>query len=215
MVGLPYLGACRSWLSDATSRLPETCAGPMGVTGFLPLLEKVTNTVSVCATCKGSKIAVDGHGWLHLLAVRHSVQYASTSDPSAIIADFLERANLLSQWGIMLLFVFDGPAPPAKGTTSRGRAAKRQAARELLDGGMTEADDGFARACAEAVHVSQMLVLAVIKAMRAAGFRCIKAAHEADAQLAHMARCGDADFIMTEDGDLLVHGAPKILTKMR
>jgi hypothetical protein len=59
-VGQPYHGADRSEPPAHDSRLPETSAGPMGVVGFLPLLAAITTTISVCATCKGSSIAVDG-----------------------------------------------------------------------------------------------------------------------------------------------------------
>ena len=38
----------------------------------------------------------------------------------------------------------------------------------------------------------------------------LKAPYEADAQLAYMAKLGVIDYVITEDSDLLVYGAPKV-----
>ena len=64
----------------------------------------------------------------------------------------------------------------------------------------------------DAVHVTQDLVLQQIVELRKAGYRSIKAGHEADGQLGYMARKRLADFVMSEDGDIIVHGAPRVLT---
>ena len=58
-------------------------------------------------------------------------------------------------------------------------------------------------------------MLQQIVELRKAGYRSIKAGHEADGQLGYMARKRLADFVMSEDGDIIVHGAPRVLTKVR
>ncbi|XP_072046615.1 exonuclease 1-like [Amphiura filiformis] len=43
----------------------------------------------------------------------------------------------------------------------------------------------------------------------------VKAPYEADAQLAYMAQAGVIDYVITEDSDLLVYGAPKVIYKWK
>jgi exonuclease-1 len=54
----------------------------------------------------------------------------------------------------------------------------------------------------------------LIEELRIRGIKFIVAPYEADAQLAYLSRNGIVDVLITEDSDLLVFGAKRILYKL-
>lgn len=75
----------------------------------------------------------------------------------------------------------------------------------LRQGRTREAKDNFSKG----VGVSSETASRMIAACRAAGIEIVVAPYEADAQMAHLAKIGAVDAIITEDSDLLVYQAPR------
>ena len=76
----------------------------------------------------------------------------------------------------------------------------------LKEGKTSEARDCFQRC----IDVSPEMALAFIKLLRGKGIQAIVAPYEADAQLAYLVKEGLADFVITEDSDLLAFGASRV-----
>lgn len=91
---------------------------------------------------------------------------------------------------------------------------KREAAKELADKFMSQGNVRDARKHQQrCVDVSHEMALQLIKRCRAINVDCIVAPYEADAQLAYLNKIGLADYVLTEDSDLVLFGCGKILFK--
>lgn len=64
------------------------------------------------------------------------------------------------------------------------------------------------------VDITHEMALKLIKKCREINVDCIVAPYEADAQLAFLSKIGLADYVVTEDSDLVLFGCRKILFKL-
>jgi 5'-3' exonuclease len=103
------------------------------------------------------------------------------------VGEFIVRVQLLTKCGVAVHVVFDGTTPPCK----REEAARRQKA------GSSIRTRGLQRA--------------IIAALKHLGLRYTVAPYEAEAQLAHLQRCGDVVYIMACDADYFALGCSRIL----
>jgi exonuclease 1 len=117
--------------------------------------------------------------------------------------------------GVTPYMVFDGDFLPSKAATEQSRAQRREESRkiglELLKAGKP------AHAHLElqkAIDITPEMARHLIDHLRRAKIPYIVAPYEADAQLVYLERQGIISGIITEDSDLLVFGAKRLLTKM-
>ena len=75
-----------------------------------------------------------------------------------------------------------------------------------MEGKQSDAMDYFRRC----VDVTPEMALAFIKQLRREGVQAIVAPYEADAQLAYLVKEDIANFVITEDSDLLAFGCPRV-----
>ena len=87
---------------------------------------------------------------------------------------------------------------------------KKKAAQLLLEGKRNEARECFQRC----IECTPKMALEVIKACHELGVDCLVAPYEADAQLAYLNKINVAQFIITEDSDLILFGCEKVLYKL-
>lgn len=122
---------------------------------------------------------------------------------------------MLLSYDIKPILVFDGQHLPAKALTElkrrEGRQAARQKAMEYLRQGKTEQARSQLRRCVDVTHEH---ALQLIKECRAINVDCVVAPYEADAQLAYLNRTKIADYVITEDSDLVLFGCSNILFKL-
>lgn len=64
------------------------------------------------------------------------------------------------------------------------------------------------------VDITHEMALKLIKKCREINVDCVVAPYEADAQLAFLNKIGLADYVVTEDSDLVLFGCRKILFKL-
>lgn len=110
--------------------------------------------------------------------------------------------------------VFDGRHLAAKAGVEAERRESRKAAKakakELIAAGKhTEARSYLQRA----LDVSHTMALELIDACHDRGIDCIVAPYEADGQLAYLSLTGIAEYVITEDSDLILFGCKKVLFK--
>lgn len=127
----------------------------------------------------------------------------------------MRQAQMLFHFGVKPYFVFDGDALPSKSQTNTQRATNRahhkKIGLDLLKAGKTSQAHQELK---QAISISTAMVRQVIEALRQASIDYVVAPYEADAQLVYMEREGLIDGIISEDSDLLVFGAKKLLTKL-
>lgn len=127
----------------------------------------------------------------------------------------MSRVRMLKHFGITPYLVFDGDYLPSKSKTEKERSARRkesraQGLRFLELGKSAQAHQELQKA----VDVTPEMAGQMIEELKRNGFEYVVAPYEADSQLVYLEREGLIDGILSEDSDLLVFGAKKLLTKL-
>ena len=136
--------------------------------------------------------------------------------PTTIHVDFvLSRVRMLLDFGVTPYLVFDGDNIPSKQCTNSGRhkrrAESKARAMELHKAGKaSQAYQEFQKA----VDVTPLMARQLINELKKLNVQYVVAPYEADAQLVYLEQHGIIDGILSEDSDLLVFGAKRLLTKL-
>ncbi|KAI5185302.1 exonuclease 1 [Nematocida homosporus] len=190
----------------------------MGVPGLLPLLKEHLEQVDM-SEIKGCRVGVDAYSWLYKAVSTYAVDvYLAPTGEEALskcIGLCLRKCEALQKEGVQLYFVFDGEEHPMKSMTAQKRREKKEEAREkievLLRRGRKE--EAY-RLMSRSLKVDKVMAGRFMDALAERDIPYIRAPYEADPQLAYLEREGLVDYIMTEDSDLVVYGAKRILFKL-
>ncbi|KAK5937608.1 Rad2 nuclease [Knufia obscura] len=186
----------------------------MGVSGLLPLLKSIHKHTTL-KKYAGQTLGVDAFGWLHRGAVACSYQLGFDIPTTQYVAFVVNRVRMLLDFGIIPYMVFDGDSVPSKAGTNAKRRKDREEAKAR---GMALARSGkkdlAQQEFQKSVTVTPQMTFEVIEAMRRMNVQVLVAPYEADAQLAYLEKEGIIDGILSEDSDLLVFGARKLITKL-
>jgi len=169
----------------------------------------------------GRRLAVDGNGELYqfLALIRlpdgTPLRDRSGRTTSHLSGLFFRVTRLIADYGVQLVFVFDG-APPA---LKAADLAKRRAVRARYEEELAEARAAgdLARAYSKATMTSRLSREMVGEAMTLLGLLGVPAfvaPSEGEAQAAHMARAGRVWAAVSKDFDTLLFGAPRLVRFM-
>ncbi|KAF3763779.1 hypothetical protein M406DRAFT_95328 [Cryphonectria parasitica EP155] len=184
------------------------------VSGLLPLLKSIQRPTEI-KKFSGEVLGVDAYGWLHRGAVGCAIDLAQDK-PTRKYVDFaMHRVRMVKHFGVTPYLVFDGDFLPSKARTESSRSKRREDSRKaglaLLNAGKP------AQAHLElqkAIDVTPEMARHLIEELKKEGVPYVVAPYEADAQLVYLERQGLINGIISEDSDLLVFGAKRLLTKM-
>lgn len=127
----------------------------------------------------------------------------------------MHRVRMLVYFGVKPYLVFDGANLPSKAATETERADRRKESKQR---GLNLYHAGrYSQAHQElqkAVDVTPEMARRLIEELKKMDIQYIVAPYEADAQLAYLERKGIINGILSEDSDLLVFGAKRLLTKL-
>ncbi|KAJ8914774.1 hypothetical protein NQ315_013277 [Exocentrus adspersus] len=122
---------------------------------------------------------------------------------------------MLQYYNIHPIMVFDGKNLPAKADTEAKRRDVRikakQRASELLQMGKTDEARSYLK---QSINITPEMASEVIKECHKLNIDCIVAPYESDAQLAFFNLKGIAEYVITEDSDLVLFGCSKIIFKL-
>jgi flap endonuclease-1 len=167
---------------------------------------------------RGKRLAVDGNGELYqflaLIRLRDGTPLQDNSGrvTSHLSGLFYRTTRLIADYGLQLVFVFDG-APPALKAAELDR---RRATRQRYDEEMVEARAAgdLARAYSKATMTSRLtreMVGDAMHLLRLMGIPVVQAPSEGEAQAAHLARSGAVWAAASKDYDALLFGAPRLV----
>lgn len=127
----------------------------------------------------------------------------------------MHRVRMLIHFGATPVIVFDGAALPMKADKHAERRERRtvaltKAEKALAGGNARLAEEWYQKACPVTPEMARKL----IRQLRKMNVEYVVAPYEADAQLAWMMQTGHVESVITEDSDLLVYGASRVLYKM-
>lgn len=186
----------------------------MGIQGLLPFLEKATRPCHI-SEFRGATVVVDTYCWLHRGATTCAIQLIQGEETNLYVNYCIRYIKMLQSYDIRPILVFDGKNLPAKaGTEAKRRESRRKAkqrAAELLSKGKTEEARSYLKA---SLNISPEMASALIKECHKLKVDCIVAPYESDAQLAFFNLKGIAEFVITEDSDLILFGCSKVLYKL-
>ena len=186
----------------------------MGV-ALTPIVVK--DTVSL-EDLRDRRLAVDGNGELYqFLALIRQPDGTPLHDRAGRVTShlsglFYRTTRLISDYGLRLVFVFDG-APPALKAEA---LARRRAVRERYEAELAaaRAAGDLPRAYSKSTMTSRLTRTMVDEAMQLLGLLgipVVRAPSEGEAQAAHMARAGAVWAAASKDYDSLLFGTPRLL----
>ncbi|KAI1101310.1 hypothetical protein F4804DRAFT_316183 [Jackrogersella minutella] len=186
----------------------------MGIQGLLPLLKSIQRPTEL-KKYNGETFGVDAYGWLHRGAVPCAIELAQ-GKPTRKYVDFaMNRVRMLKHFGITPYLVFDGGFLPSKATTEASREKRREESKkaglELLKAGKPSQAHAELQ---KAVDITPEMARDLIEELKKAGVPYVVAPYEADPQLVYLEHHGHISGILSEDSDLLVFGAKRLLTKL-
>ncbi|KAK0725323.1 hypothetical protein B0H67DRAFT_641765 [Lasiosphaeris hirsuta] len=186
----------------------------MGISGLLPLLKSIQRPVDL-KKYAGETLGIDGYGWLHRGAIGCAVDLAQGKPTRVYVHYIMHRVRLFKHFGVTPYFVFDGDYLPSKAETEASREKRREASKAaglaLLKAG--KPSQAYSE-LQKAIDVTPEMARHVIEELKKENVPYIVAPYEADAQLVYLERQGLINGIVSEDSDLLVFGAKRLLTKM-
>ncbi|CAN8104944.1 unnamed protein product [Discula destructiva] len=186
----------------------------MGIQGLLPLLKSIQRPTEL-KKFSGETLGVDAYGWLHRGAIACAIELAQ-GKPTRKYVDFaMHRVRMVKHFGVTPYMVFDGDFLPSKARTEAARAKRRgdsqKAGIELLKAGKPSQAQLELQ---KAIDVTPEMARHLIEELKKEGIPYVVAPYEADAQLVYLERQGLTNGVISEDSDLLVFGAKRLLTKM-
>ena len=186
----------------------------MGV-NLTPIVEKSVVTLE---DLRGRSFAVDGfvvlHQFLALIRTRdgHPLMDDQGRTTSHLVGLAFRTTRLIADYGMRLVFVFDGLPPQLK----RAEVEKRREIREKFDEEYQEAiaAGDYKKAISKAVMTGRLTGEGIADAKRLLdllGVPWVQAPSEGEAQAAHMAAKGDVWASNSQDYDSLLFGTPRLV----
>jgi flap endonuclease-1 len=167
---------------------------------------------------RGKRLSVDANGELYqFLALIRLPDGTPLRDSQGRITShlsglFYRTTRLIADFGLQLVFVFDGRPPVEKAA----EITRRRAVRERYEAEAAEARRAgdLARAYSKSTMTSRLtpeMIASAKHLLELMGLPLVQAPSEAEAQAAHMARRGDVWAAASKDYDALLFGAPRLV----
>ena len=177
----------------------------------------VKETIAL-AHLRGRRLAVDANGELYqFLALIRLPDGTPLKDSAGRITShlsglFFRTTRLIADFGLDLVFVFDGRPPVEKtAETQRRRTVRARYEAEAAD---ARREGDLARAYSKSTMTSRLtreMVDEATQLLQLMGIPTVQAPSEAEAQAAHMARRSDVWAAASKDYDSLLFGASRLV----
>ncbi|KAI9045511.1 putative exonuclease [Aspergillus affinis] len=186
----------------------------MGIKGLHGLLKSIQKPCHL-KKFSGQTLGVDAYGWLHRGTIACAVDLVLDKPTTKHIDFVLNRVRMLLHFGVKPYLIFDGDDLPSKSGTETDRHKRRQDSKALglelqRKGRTAEAYQELQKA----VDVTPLMARQLIDELKKMNVQYVVAPYEADAQLVYLEREGIINGIISEDSDLLVFGAKRLLSKL-
>ena len=186
----------------------------MGVL-LTPIVVKETIGLS---DLRGRHLAVDANGELYqFLALIRLPDGTPLTDAQGRITShlsglFFRTTRLIADFGLQIVFVFDGRPPREKAA----EITRRRAVRERYESEAAEARQSgdLARAYSKSTMTSRLtseMIESAKRLLQLMGLPVVQAPSEAEAQAAHMAKRSDVWAAASKDYDALLFGTPRLV----
>lgn len=165
----------------------------------------------------GKSLAIDAYNALYqFLAIIRQPDGTPLKDNSGRVTSHLSgllyRTSNLLELSIKPIYVFDGAPPALKEVEIKRRMKVKEEALVRYERALKEGKVQEARVYAQATsHLKDYMTEDSKKLLDLMGVPWIQAPSEGEAQAAHLAKRGHADYCASQDYDSLLFGAPKFV----
>ncbi|MGM5487574.1 MAG: flap endonuclease-1 [Nanobdellota archaeon] len=165
-------------------------------------------------------LVVDGPLFLYqfLTTIRQrdgSVLRDSKGNVTSHLTGLFTRTTNLMQKGLKLVYVFDGEVPDLKKKELERRSKIKSEAQDLYDESVTKGDvEGMRKYASRSARLTKEMINEAQLLLSAMGIPVVVAPYEAEAQAAHMVKKGDCYAVATQDNDVLLFGADRIVKNL-
>ncbi len=186
----------------------------MGISGLLPLLKSIHKHCTL-KRFAGQTIGIDAYGWLHRGTVACAIELALETPTTKYVDFAVGRVRMLLDFGVTPYLVFDGDNLPNKAATNRERRKRRDESKALglelyRAGKLAQAHQELQKSA----DVTPYMARELIEELKKLNVQYIVAPFEADAELVYLEEKGIINGILSEDSDMLVFGAKRLITKL-
>ncbi len=182
----------------------------MGIRNLLSFLSDYLTEVYL-ESLKGKVVGIDAYIWLYKGTQCCPYQIAMELPCDDHIRYVVRRVEDLVRLKIRPVLVFDGCVSDMKCGQNQMRRKVREEYRnkgkEALARGDRASAIRYFKQCTSICHDD---AVEAMKRCRNLGIDCIVAPFESDSQLTYLQKIGLIDYIITEDSDMLVFGAPHL-----
>jgi exonuclease-1 len=188
----------------------------MGIQGLLPAIQSsiIPRHISYFA---GKCVAVDGYAWLHKGVYGCSTDLANGTENNSWINYCLKFIDLLLNYHIRVIMVFDGSNLPQKSITENLRSLKRQQSKEKGIALTSQGNKASARSYfCNSIDVTPLMAAQLIQFLKKyrPNVQYIVAPYEADAQLASLSIDNHIDAVIAEDSDTIPYKCKQVIFKL-
>lgn len=163
---------------------------------------------------KGTRIAVEGHSWLHQVLPSISYELFHKKECVKHVELFMRKVESLLMHGITPVIVFDGDPLQSKELTNSERTKLREKYANEVEFYLKHNEPSKARELMKrCASVTPSVLWSVIHALQTEGIEYIISPYESDAQLAFLQKSGYINYIISEDSDLIPYGCSRVLYK--
>ena len=186
----------------------------MGVV-LTPIISKEETSLAELA---GRTLAVDGNGELYqflaLIRLRDGTPLKDSTGriTSHLSGLFYRTTRLMADFGLKLVFVFDGAPPVLKAREIEKRRAVKQKYDEDHAAALARGDmaDAYSKATMTS-RLTRAMVAEARELLRLMGVPTVQAPSEGEAQAAHMAATRPDIWAASKDYEALLFGAPRLV----
>jgi len=180
----------------------------------------VPKTIVDLRNLGGKKVAIDAYNALYqFLAIIRQPDGTLLKDRTGRVTShlsglFYRTCNLL-EWGIKVIYVFDGVPPALKEAEIKRRSRVKEEALVKYEKALSEGKTEEARMYAQMTsRLKDYMADDSKRLLDSMGVPWVQAPSEGEAQAAHIVKKGEADYCSSQDFDSLLFGAPFLLRNL-
>ncbi|MBU1198819.1 MAG: flap endonuclease-1 [Nanoarchaeota archaeon] len=131
------------------------------------------------------------------------------------LTGLFNRITKLLTYNIKFIFCFDGQVPELKAKERERRKGIKIEAQKKFDEAAKEEDvDAMKKYAARTTRLTSEMIEDAKELISALGQCIVMAPSEGEAQASHIAKKGDADFVLSQDADCFMFQAPKLIKNL-
>jgi flap endonuclease-1 len=169
---------------------------------------------------KNKTFAVDTYNLLYqfLSSIRQADGALLTDSKGRVtshLAGLFNRVTKLMGHNMRFIFCFDGQIPELKKKELKRRKELKEEAQKKYDQAAEEVNiDDMKKYAARTTRLTPEMVEDAKKLIRALGQVIVEAPSEGEAQASYIVKKGDADYVLSQDADCLLFGAPAVIRNL-